>query len=140
MWRCGAARRFSAQVFLGRIQTRQPFLCQVMINRSTPNEVHQLFTVWRVRWWWGGDRGREEPQTSCQCDSDTVRLHSHQHPPLNFLPFPTPGSFRSMLSTAPQGCLVTTDQHDAFSLLGWRPYKKSKAALNSNGLGTGGQK
>lgn len=129
VWRCSAAQSLNwCDFWAGGFwegSRLDSFLCQEMINRSTPNEVHQLLTVWRG----GEDREREEERgasVSCQCDSATVTVFSYQHTPLNFLPFPSPESFRSMLSNALQGCLVTTDHPDAFSLLGWKPYNKAK--------------
>lgn len=85
---------------------------------EVPSVVHSLEE--------GRGERRGEPQSAVRVIQPLSQSVHTSTQTLNFLPFPSPESLWSMLSEALQGCLVTTVHPDAFSLLGWTPYKKGE--------------
>ena len=129
VWRCGpASQRAQVFFFFFFLSWEDPdltaFLCQSDDQQiQLLMKSRQLFTVWRR-----GEEGRGGEhlgQLSRVIQPLSQSVHTSTQT-LNFLPFPSPESSWSMLSEALRGCLVTTVHPDAFSSLGWTPYKKGE--------------
>lgn len=124
-WGCSSKPELSLS-FLGRIQT-----WQLSLSIDDP-QIHSYWSPHSSQF--GGARQRERERSLSQLPviqplphwfHTSTRTHLLLFF-LNFLPFPSLESFKSMLSGGLQGCLVTPDQPDAFSSLGWWPYEKAK--------------
>ena len=119
--RCCLSERWDCELKLLFCPGEDPDLSKWWSTDPAPNEVPSVVHSLEGR----GGEGRE-PRSAVRVIQPLSQSVHASTQTLNFLPFPRAESLWSMLSEARRGCLVTTVHPDAFSLLGWRPYKKGK--------------